>query len=258
MPLRASLQRLCAYHDMSTARNAKMLVSRRRRARRDSDGEESVALPEDSQSEGSVLSDLDEDADMDAEGSDLSDADVTETEGRSKLTAGTNGKEERGADGKSRMARKAKNVRPLGKSATPPKVEPVFTTSADTEAMMNGLEIADDAEQGAAVDFEDMGAVQQTPEVKGASNESAHVSGAKPEPLAERRRREHDEYKKKRESDPTFIPNRGGFFMHDPRTPDQRGFVSSGRGRGRGRGFIGGPFAPTTYAKKPLTLLPPS
>lgn len=47
------------------------------------------------------------------------------------------------------------------------------------------------------------------------------------ETLAERRRREHDEYRQKRDSDPSFVPNRGNFFMHDarsvrPRTTETR------------------------------------
>ena len=51
----------------------------------------------------------------------------------------------------------------------------------------------------------------------------------------ERRRREHEEYKKKRDADPAFVPNRGAFFMHDHRHagPAANGFRPFGRGRGR-------------------------
>lgn len=71
----------------------------------------------------------------------------------------------------------------------------------------------------------------------------------------ERRRREHEEYRKKRDEDPAFVPNRGAFFMHDHRHagPAANGFRPFGRGgalrggRGRGRGALGGPFAPIQY-----------
>lgn len=72
----------------------------------------------------------------------------------------------------------------------------------------------------------------------------------------ERRRREHEEYRKKRDEDPAFVPNRGAFFMHDHRHagPAANGFRPFGRGgalrggRGRGRGGFGGPFSPVQYA----------
>ena len=63
----------------------------------------------------------------------------------------------------------------------------------------------------------------------------------------ERRRREHEDYKKQRDENPAFVPNRGAFFMHDHRHagPAANGFRPFGRGRGRGgRCGIGGPFAP--------------
>lgn len=76
----------------------------------------------------------------------------------------------------------------------------------------------------------------------------------------ERRRREHEEYRKKRDEDPAFVPNRGAFFMHDHRHagPAANGFRPFGRGamrggRGGGRGTFGGPFAPVKYANHPNT-----
>jgi hypothetical protein len=41
----------------------------------------------------------------------------------------------------------------------------------------------------------------------------------------------HEEYKRRLESDPAFIPNRGAFFMHDSRHDKS---ARGGRGRGRG------------------------
>ncbi len=67
----------------------------------------------------------------------------------------------------------------------------------------------------------------------------------------ERQRREHDLYKQRRDEDPSFVPNRGAFFMHDHRGagPAANGFRPFGRpGRGgRGRGGFGGPFSPMQY-----------
>ncbi|CAN8106207.1 unnamed protein product [Discula destructiva] len=77
---------------------------------------------------------------------------------------------------------------------------------------------------------------------------------------SDRRRREHEEYRKKRDEDPAFVPNRGAFFMHDHRHagPAANGFRPFGRGalrggRARGRGF-GGPFAPvhTSFQANPF------
>ncbi|KAI3538191.1 hypothetical protein CABS01_01844 [Colletotrichum abscissum] len=80
---------------------------------------------------------------------------------------------------------------------------------------------------------------------------SSHTSRPA-EPVNERRRREHEEYKRRRDEDPAFVPNRGAFFMHDHRHagPSANGFRPFGRGRGRGGrgGGIGGPYAPIKYA----------
>jgi hypothetical protein len=114
----------------------------------------------------------------------------------------------------------------------------------DTEVMMNGLKISKGAAQDEGIDFE-------TAEKNGLSSagDMSHIdtstSAGRQETPAERKRREHEEYKKKRDSDPAFIPNRGAFFMHDQRSAaGQNGFRLSGRGRGRGRGAVGGPFSP--------------
>lgn len=62
----------------------------------------------------------------------------------------------------------------------------------------------------------------------------------------ERRRKEHEDYKKRRDEDPAFVPNRGLFFMHDQRQAGSpaNGYRSYGRsrGRGNGRGNLAGSF----------------
>ncbi|KAM3427585.1 hypothetical protein MY4824_009345 [Beauveria thailandica] len=56
-----------------------------------------------------------------------------------------------------------------------------------------------------------------------------------------RRRNENDDYKRRRDQDPAFVPNRGAFFMHrqPPGPPDAafRPFARGTRGRGGRAGF---------------------
>lgn len=216
---------------MAAARKRTNNIARRRRLD-DEDESKSVAteLADDSQSDVSV--DDDADADADADNSDLSDADSG--------VAPTEGKPKRKANGtRSRKAAPAVTVSTRQPSPPIARSDAAFTALKDTEAMMNGLSIADAAPDAEEVDFE-----------TGAPTASAPAVGppsGRPETLGDRRRREHEEYKKKRDSDPAFIPNRGAFFMHDSRSaPGQNGFRPVG-GRGRGRGGIGGPFSPAKY-----------
>ena len=60
--------------------------------------------------------------------------------------------------------------------------------------------------------------------------------GPKHETPAQRARREHQEYIQERNSNPAFIPNRGGFFLHDDRASNTMTFTGRPYGRGRGRG----------------------
>lgn len=106
--------------------------------------------------------------------------------------------------------------------------------------MLNGLTIKDKSAEDDVVDFETGTAADAPAPAVAALDRS--------ETFAERKRREHEEYKKKRDSDPAFIPNRGAFFMHDQRSaPAQHGPRPFG-GRG-GRGGIGGPFSPANLRK---------
>lgn len=198
------------------------IVRRRRR-----DAEEATEDERgDSQSEASFLSD--EDADADA--SDLSESESVAT-------------------------RNGAPRPPNGQPAAPPASASVGPIS-DTEAMMNGLKISHDA---AAVDFDELPAEPPAPDAPAQdAADSSQPTPAKQETLAERRRREHEEYKKKRDEDPAFIPNRGAFFMHDHRSQGagSNGFKPYGRGRGRGRGVVGGPYSPAGYVISPLTRSP--
>ena len=212
----------------------KNLIKSRRRV--DDDGEEeegslAAGLEEDSLSEGSAISDADDDAD--AEGSDGSDTSPPRADLNSDAVA--NGHRER-----------LSNAAPLSGSA--PLKSPLAASMNDTEVMLNGLNVSGEVEdQGTK--FEDLenlpeGQPQQDATQLGPADTLTSDS------VSERRRREHEEYKKRRDADPAFVPNRGVFFMHDHRSvaPGQNGFRPFGRGRGRGRGPMAGPYPSSRYA----------
>lgn len=187
---------------------------------------------EDSQSDISVPSDVDEDADAD-------NSDLSEVDSSASLTDGKAKRKANGArDAKSRAEVTSRRV------PSPPiaRSDAHFTTTKDTEIMLNGLTIGDKAADDEVVDFETGQAVGAPAPAVAAPDRS--------ETFAERKRREHEEYKKKRDSDPAFIPNRGAFFMHDQRSAHaQNGFRQFG-GRGGMRGGFGGPFAPAGARKQ--------
>ncbi|MCJ1475171.1 hypothetical protein MMC13_003831 [Lambiella insularis] len=209
----------------------KNLITSRRRFEEDEDEDGSVAagVEDDSLSEGSAISDADDDAD--AEGSDISDV------GASKRGSGKRRAlpEKHSDDANGR----------LPEPITSTKTVPTTTAMADTDAMMNGMQISRDGEVE-ELNFDDLDRQSEMQRRLPQSDLSGQPSSERPETLLERRRREHEDYKKKRDADPAFVPNRGGFFMHDHRSaaPGQNGFRPSGRGRGRGRGGIGVPLSP--------------
>jgi hypothetical protein len=209
------------------------LLRSRRRTRDDAEDDTSVMNEaiDDSQSDASAPSDAD--ADDDADYSDLSEPDLHRSAGAAKRLA--------------RHKMPPKHAISAGNSPTASfdaKLEPgsrSFHTISDTEAMMNGLKISDGESPLPAMDFDE------------AENEASQSAPESSKPiklmaLAEKRRMGHDEYKKKLETDPKFIPTRGNFFMHDERTAaNQNGFRPYGRGRGRGRVAPAGPFPQATY-----------
>ncbi|KAK6515067.1 hypothetical protein TWF506_007418 [Arthrobotrys conoides] len=128
----------------------------------------------------------------------------------------------------------------------------------DTHAMMNGIRPSGDTE---AVDFDELAEQEaegrpvdsaaegspkkqsdRKPRGRRTTTETSKSSDQTPsqttpvhETPLERKRREADEYRKKRDADPAFVPNRGAFFMHDHRSESAggNGFRPFGRGRGR-------------------------
>ncbi|EMC92469.1 hypothetical protein BAUCODRAFT_290551 [Baudoinia panamericana UAMH 10762] len=228
---------------MAAGGRLKGLLSRRRRVGEEGEDEEGPIIVDDSQSEGSILSDADDDDEEDAssfgQGGAVAGAEAA-GEGAPEAAAMNGAKA-------SKKARKPRKKNKKGKDqASEPSVEATqpqsnFKAMADTEAMMNGLRIDADAEAQVAVEFETM---DQAPAVEVIPNGKATA-----ETPAQRQRREHEDYRRKRDADPAFIPNRGNFFMHDSRghlngqPPQPMRGAFAGRGRGRG-GAVGGPFSP--------------
>nr|POE56374.1 hypothetical protein CFP56_50918 [Quercus suber] len=237
---------------MVAGRSLKSLLSRRRREEEGED-EDGPVLVEDSQSEGSVLGDAEEEDDDDADASSVGVRSAPEIGHKdmvsvsSKLESGTN----EGA-----RAKKAKKKARQGKKGKEQVSEDgaVFKTMADTEAMLSGLRVDDST---TAVDFEDMrnGTADQA-SATATSTASMTPNGAATEVNANRQRRDLEEYKKKRDDDPAFIPNRGNFFMHDTRRgPNGQSAAHPGRGswagRGRGRGAAQSSGSATVAANVP-------
>ncbi len=86
--------------------------------------------------------------------------------------------------------------------------------------MLNGLSISDRT-AGAVeeVNFEDATAEPPVgaPVPVAVTSATAPQDAQRRETVYERQRREHDLYRQKRDEDPSFVPNRGAFFMHDHR-----------------------------------------
>ena len=222
------------------AHRRKDLVTTRRRL--EDEGEEEVGsemgpLEDDSLSEGTALSDLD-DEDADADGSDISEQDDAEPKS-------TSGKDVAG-NGHVGAMNGATRDQPAGILTGKDHVVATMGRE-DTEAMMNGLQKPGLANEADEIDFEDL--KENGPELRATSSADGRMEARsttqRPEPPHERRRREQEEYKRKRDADPTFVPNRGGFFMHDHRHPGPAANGFRPFGRGRGKGAIAAPFSQT-------------
>ncbi|KAL8694027.1 MAG: hypothetical protein Q9218_001265 [Villophora microphyllina] len=212
---------------MVAPRSKRLAASRRRVDDEGEDEEGSVVAgaEDDSMSEASAISDADEDAD--AEGSDASDVELLQPSDRPDK-ATING-QPKPAPANREVATKA-----------PPEKPSFAVITNDTAAMMNGLSIKGNADDVEEFHFDDL--------AKKSQDQAAEPGPTPALNLADRRRQEHEEYRKRRDADPAFVPNRGGFFMHDHRSaaPGQNGFRPFGRGRGRGRGAFGAVPSSTT------------
>lgn len=219
---------------MVAPRRKRFAASRRRvdEEGEDEGGSVAAGVEDDSMSEESAISDADEDAD--AEGSEVSDVDVSHASDRPTKTV-VNGQSKAGLGDQ--------------QSALTASGKPSFAVMTDdTAAMMNGLNIAENVDEAEEIHFDDLGKAGQGQVPEPVAAPVAAVTSSAPN-VADRRRQEHEEYRKRRDADPSFVPNRGGFFMHDHRSSasGQNGFRPFGRDRGRGRGTFGGPPSSAAY-----------
>lgn len=221
---------------MLAPRRKHLAASKRRVDEEGEDEEGSVraGVEDDSMSETSVITDAD---DADAEGSETSDVDIPPPSFQ-RMEPAVNGQSIPLLEG-----------HPSANAAAHKSSFAAMTN--DTAAMMNGLHLAENVDRVEELHFDDLAGGLQAQ-----AGETAPVSAPAPpvistsSNLVDKRRQEHEEYKKRRDADPSFVPNRGGFFMHDSRSAasGRNGFRPIGRGRGRGRGAFGAPPSATRYA----------
>ncbi|KAL1874409.1 hypothetical protein VTK73DRAFT_335 [Phialemonium thermophilum] len=238
-------------------RRKKFVVHRRRveDEGEDDTGLDAVELDDDSLTEGSMASD-DNDAAHDSDTSNIDEA---------SPTGPNHGKSAGNGTLKGSQSRRQEK----GPAASTREVKPEHAALTETEIMLGGLSLSDQpGPPPQEISFDD---VQQdsaaSPQANQQSANAAPVivssaSAPQPQPrvpLQERRRREHEEYRRKRDEDPAFVPNRGAFFMHDHRhggpaangfRPFGRGGRGGGAGRGRG-GFGSGFYAPVQQFQNP-------
>ncbi|KAK0636329.1 CASC3/Barentsz eIF4AIII binding-domain-containing protein [Bombardia bombarda] len=221
----------------------KKIIGHRRRV--EDEGEEdgspeALDLDDDSLTEGSIGTD-DNDAGDDSDTSNIDETSPTSPNAHKHKLVGN------GAAKKPGIRRQPESV--SGENPPAKQVQPIVT---DTEIMLNRLSLADEDSTAQEIHFDD---VQPEPAIKDAapiivsSSSASRQDQQQPRlPFHEQKRREHEDYRKKRDADPTFVPNRGTFFLHDHRHagPAANGFRPFARGpRGRGgRGAFTGPFAP--------------
>ncbi|POR32600.1 Uncharacterized protein TPAR_07181 [Tolypocladium paradoxum] len=216
-------------------------IGHRRRVEDEGDDEgrtEALDVDDESLSEGSLLTD-DDDAGEDSDTSNIDEASPTSPNAR------------KSANGAPKSA--ARQPSNLGAQATSSKAV------SDTDMMLHGLSITDKPPPAQDMHFDEV--VISPPKSPSAPVVVSSASAIRPQlgPQGDRRRQEHEDYKRRRDEDPAFVPNRGSFFMHDHRHagPAANGFRPFGRGRGRGGrgggiggdrgGGIDGPFSPFKY-----------
>ncbi|TVY68620.1 hypothetical protein LSUE1_G008917 [Lachnellula suecica] len=219
-------------------RHRKDLAASRRRVEDEGDEEgvlDPADLDEESLSEGSIISEDDETP----EGDELPSVQSPAAGPVAKVNGNING---------GRRSTETKSASTNGSSAESKTTHTNGTS--DMDLMLNGLKLSEQNGAAEEVHYEDLRVdadIQEREPSLPVVKSTAQMD--QPQELPhERRRREHEEYKKKRDADPAFVPNRGAFFMHDHRHsgPAANGFRPFGRGRGRGRPGIGGPYAPSS------------
>ncbi|KAI0386675.1 CASC3/Barentsz eIF4AIII binding-domain-containing protein [Hypomontagnella monticulosa] len=221
-------------------------LGRRRRVEdegEDEGGLDQLDIDDDSLTDGSMASEDPDPAD-DSDTSNVDEASPT-TPAAPKLTS-------HGANGNGNGNVKRTHTKSSGSPPTKNSRKSGQNAVSDTEFMLSNMSISDEAAPVQVLSYEEsMEAPSRSSAPIVVSSSSATAIPDHPHEVpTDRRRKEHEEYRRKRDEDPSFVPNRGAFFMHDHRHagPSANGFRPFGRGpRGRGRGGIGGPYAPMNH-----------
>ncbi|KAI1193094.1 CASC3/Barentsz eIF4AIII binding-domain-containing protein [Nemania serpens] len=230
---------------MAAGIRRRKVIGQRRRVEdegEDDGGPDQLDLDDDSLSDGSLASD-DVDAADDSDTSNLEDASPTAPPVKRKIAGRI-----AGAHGNKKSASK-----PTSGSAPQKHSKSTNDVVSDAESMMNGLSVSENnlpVQEAELADAPKSPAKASAPIVVSSNSVLVPAQDGLQGPPGDRRRIEHEEYRRKRDEDPSFVPNRGAFFMHDHRHlgSSASGFRPFGRGpRGRGRG-IGGFSSPANYS----------
>ena len=199
-----------------------LLASRRRTRPDEGEEEESVVgdFEDDSLSEGSAASPGDEGPEF--EGSESSGDERTPAQNTAATSKSNRGK-----------VPTEKSPVVSSKDATKPQVED-FQLPPDTEAMLHGVKADQQVQETEELRFEELAASENADTVQPAAVLPKAPQNENP---AQRARREHQEYIRQRDANPAFVPNRGGFFLHDDRNSTSVAPTARQFGRGRGRGY---------------------
>ncbi|KEF62531.1 uncharacterized protein A1O9_00504 [Exophiala aquamarina CBS 119918] len=203
---------------MPAPRRKALIASRRRRQ---DDGEEEDSLvgdfDDDSLSEASAISNGDG---IDAAGSDSSD------DGQDSVTQHPHPK---GKAVEQNNQSKHDALSPF----RPARVNGTFNSTADNKALLYEVRNTEASQPSQEIHLDNI------PDSNEAVPVNSHVAvptAPRNETFAQRARREHQEYIQQRNTNPAFVPNRGGFFLHDDRSTGANG-PSRPVLRGRGRGY---------------------
>jgi hypothetical protein len=209
---------------MAAPRRKNLLASRRRRRQDEGEEEESVLgeVEDDSLSEGSAVSNVDDEADF--VGSESS-GDEREPE------AALNESVQAPAATASVGPTPDKSIPANGTLAPPLDAFPKVTDASAKSAGNTKDRPLQDSEQ---LQFDDL---PPSTDVETTPTEAEPPKAPRNETMAQRVRREHQEYIRQRNADPAFVPNRGEFFYHDNRNSTSIGAGPRQNGRGRGRGY---------------------
>ncbi len=207
---------------MPASRRKNLLAGRRRR-QDDGEEDESVAgeLQDDSQSEGSV--DSHGDGEGDVEGSDSSEDEHHPAKEALRTPGATVSQDTQ-----------ARDLVPTDPGEHQPKSNGASETLAHGDATLQGAQEGRTLPDTEELHFDDLASSTGHEVAEGDAGISKTSLRETP---AQRSRREHQESIKQRNTNPAFVPTRGGFFLHDDRTSMNNGSSARMFGRGRGRGF---------------------